>query len=208
VVVVLVGGGLWLTRDRQAPSPFVTTLQPGEFRGVPDACRVYGAADLRQLMNGQPKSIQPQKGQDQSSCTYTVDAKPTFRVLTVLLQAMGASLVPIGGNGSATADAKYTFAQQRQQLAKPPKRSAQPPATITTIRGTGDQAFSALQTFRTKVATDVVTVLARYRNVLVTVRLEGHAGNGFGPVPASELRSGALAVARAALAQVKSEPTV
>jgi hypothetical protein len=158
-------------------------------------------------MNAQPKSIQPQKGQEQSSCTYTVDAKPTFRVLTILVRAMPASLVAVG-NGSATADAKYTFAQQLQRLAKPSKGTAEPPATITTINGIGDQAFSALQTFRTKAATDVVTVLARYRNVLITVTFQGQAGNGFGPVTAAELRSGALAVARAALSHVKSEPTV
>jgi hypothetical protein len=209
LVLVLVGAGLYATRSRPAPSRFVTTLQPGEFREVPDACKIYGSDDLRQLMNGAPKGIQPQNGQQQSSCTYTVDAKPTFRVLTILVQAMQAGLVPVGdSNGNATASAKYTFLQQRHQLAKPPKRAPQPPATITTIRGTGDQAFSALQTFRTKVATDVVTVLARYRNVLVTVRFEGHAGSGFGPVPPSELRSGALAVAQAVLSQVKGEPTV
>jgi hypothetical protein len=207
VVALLVVAGLYLTRSHPAPSRFVTTLQPGEFRGVPDACTVYGGADLRQLMNGQPKSIQPQKGQQQSSCTYTVDAKPTFRVLTILLQAMPARLVSVG-NGSGTADAKFTFESNHQQLAKPPKHTAQPPATITTVHGLGDQALSAVQTFRTKAATELVTVLARYRNVLITVTFEGEAGNGFGPVTAGELRSGALAVARTALTHVKSEPTV
>jgi hypothetical protein len=206
VVALLVGVVILVTRPHPAPSRFVTTLQPGEFRAVPDACKVYGDADLRQLMNGQPKSIQPQKGQQLNQCTYTVDAKPTFRVLTILVQAMQASLA--FGNGSATADAKYNFAKQQQLLAKPPKNKAQPPATITPIRGMGDQALSALQTFPTKAATDVVTVLARYRNVLITVTFEGEAGNGFGPVTAGELRSGALAVARAALSRVKSEPTV
>jgi len=205
-VALLVGGVLVLTRS-QAPKPhYVTTLQTGEFRAVPDACRVYGDADLRQLMNGPPKSIQPQKGQQLSQCTYTVDAKPTFRVLTIQLQAMQASLA--FGNGSATADAKYNFAKQQQLLAKPPKNKAQPAATITAIRGMGDQALSALQTFPTRAATDLVTVLARYRNVLITVTFEGETGNGFGPVTAGELRSGALAVARAALSHVRSEPTV
>jgi hypothetical protein len=207
VIAVLVAAGLYLTRSPAPKSPFVTTLQAGEIRGVPDACKVYGSADLRQLMNGPPRSIQPQKGQQQSSCTYTVDAQPTFRVLTIVLQAMQASLVPVG-NGSATADAKYTFAQQRQLLAKPPKHTPQPAATITAIPGLGDQAFSAVQTFTSKAATDLVTVLARYRNVLITVKFQGHAGVGFGPVTVSQLRFGALAVARAALSHVKAEPTV
>ncbi len=207
VVAALVGAGLYLTRSPAPKSRFVTTFQPGEYNGVPDACRVYGSAGLRQLMNGPATSIQPENGSQHSSCTYTVDAKPTFRVLTVDLQAMPASLVPIG-NGSATANARSAFAQQRQMLAKPAKRTAQPPATITAIRGMGDQAFSAVQTFRAKAATDLVTVLARYRNVLITVKYQGQTGKGFGPVTVGELRSGALAVARAALSHVKGKPTV
>jgi hypothetical protein len=213
IVVVIAGGVLFLTRSPAHKSRFVTSLQRGEFRGVPDACKILGAAALQQLMSGTPKQIQPQQSPTQSECTYTVDAKPTFRVVNIDLQAMQANLVAVG-NGSATADARYAFAQKRNQLAKPPKHTPQPPATITDVPGLGDQAFSAVQAFRVKAAgaakatTDLVTVVARYRNVLITVSFEGQNGGGFGPVSVVGLRSGALNVAGAALARVKAEPTV
>jgi hypothetical protein len=212
VAVVIAGGVFLLTRSPAPKSRFVTTLQKGELRAVPDACKVLGAAALRQLMGGTPKMIQPQRSQAQSECSYTIDAKPTFRVVNVDLQAMQANLVVVG-NGSATADARYSFAQQRTQLAKPSKRIPQPPATITSVPGLGDQAFSAVQAFRpdgttAKAATDLVTVVARYRNVLITVSFQGQNGQGFGPVSVVALRSAALNVAHTALARVKAEPTV
>jgi hypothetical protein len=210
IVIVIVGGVLLLTRSPAHKSTFVTSLQKGEFRAVPDACKVLGAAALRQLMSGTPKMIQPQRSQAQSECTYTVDARPTFRVVNIDLQAMRANLVP-AGNGSATADARYSFTQQRNLLAKPPKHTPQPPATITAVASLGDRAFSAVQAFKAKAAnaaTDLVTVVARYRNVLITVSFEGQNGAGFGPVSVVGLRSGALNLAHAALARVKAEPTV
>ncbi len=210
IVVVIVGGVLLLTRSPAHKSRFVTSLQKGEFGAVPDACKVVGAAALRQLMSGTPKQIQPQQSQAESECTYTVDAKPTFRVVNIDLQASQANLVAVG-NGSATANARYTFALQRDRLAKPPKRSPQPPATIAAVPGLGDQAFSAVQAFRAKAAkaaTDLVTIVVLYRNVLITVSFEGQNGGGFGPVSVVGLRSGALNVAHAALARVQAEPTV
>jgi hypothetical protein len=210
IVVVIVGGVLFLTRSPAHKSRFVTSLQKGEFRVVPDACKVFGVAALRQLTSGTPKQIQPQQSPAHSECTYTVDARPTFRVVNIDLQAMQANLVAVG-NGSATADARYTFAQKRNLLAKPPKHTPQPAATIAAVPGLGDQAFSAVQAFRVKAAkatTDLVTVVARYRNVLITVSFEGQNGGGFGPASIVGLRSGALNVVDAALARVKAEPTV
>ena len=122
----------------------MVAVAQGEFRAGA-VCLLGHGSDLRQLMNGQPTSIQPEKGQQQSSCTYTVDAKPTFRGPDHPAAGHAGQPVPVG-NGSATANAKYTFAQQRQRLGQPPKHT--PPATIMLIGGVGDQAFSALQTFR------------------------------------------------------------
>lgn len=213
IVVIIVGGVLLLIRAPAHKSQFVTTLQKGELRAVPDACKAIGGAALRQLMSGTPRQIQPQQSQAQSECTFTVDARPTFQVLNVDVQAFQANLVAVG-NGSATADARYTFAQKRSLLAKPPKRTPEPPATITSVPGLGNQAFSAVQTFGAKAAkpaketTYLVTVLVRYRNVLITVSFEAQKGHGFGPVSVVGLRSGALNVARAALARVQAEPTV
>lgn len=207
VLVVLTGLGIFLAQSPARKSPFVTQLQKGEFRAVPDACKIMGAAAVHQVMSGAPKTIQPQQGQAQSECTFTVDASPVFRVMDVNLQAMGASLVPVG-DGSATANATYTFSQQVAKLRKPTKHTAQPPATISSVPGLGQQAISAVQIFHDQAATEKVTVLTRYRNVLIVISLQGQSGHGFGPVTVDQLKSGALSVARAALARVKAVPVI
>ena len=207
VIVALVAGGLWLTRARAPKSQFVTTFQKGEFRSVPDACKIVGSTQLQALLKGTPKIVQPYKSSAQSQCTYTVDAKPTFRVLSLLVQAYPASLTA-PGSGSATANARYAFAVQRSQWAKPSKGAPQPPATITGIRRLGSQALSAVQVFRAGSVTDRVFVLVRYRNVLITASVMGEASGGFGPVTTAELGAGALSVARSAFAAVQAEPTV
>jgi hypothetical protein len=207
VIAALVAGGLWLTSSPAPKSPFVTTLQQGEYRQVPDACKVIAPADLHRLLNGTPKSIQLYKEPTQSACTFQVDAKPTFRVLNITVLAYQASLTA-SGNGSATANARYNFAAQDNLLQKPEKRSAQPPATITPVSGLGSEALSAVQVFRTGQVSDRVTVLLRYRNVLITASLQAQETGGFGPVTVAELRSGALTVARTVFAAVRAEQTV
>jgi len=204
---VFTGLGIFLSQSSPRPSKYVTHLQNGEFGAVPDACKVASASVLNQVMNGSPRTIQPQEGKAQSECTFTVDASPVFRVMNVNLQALRASLVA-AGNGSATANARYQFGQQRILWLKPPKDTAQPPATVTPMSDLGQQAISALQTFHGKTATKKVIVLARYRNVLITVSVQGHSGNGFGPVSVGELKSGALKIARAALSGVQALPTI
>ena len=207
VIAVLVAGGLWLTRSHAPKSQFVTTLQAGEFRSVPDACKVIGATELQALLKGTPKSVQPFTAAVHSQCTYTVDAKPTFRLLSLTVQAFPPSLTA-PGTGSATANARYSFALDRTGLAKPSKGTAQPPAVITAIHGLGGEAFSAAQTFHTGMLTDRVTVWVMYRNVLIEVSLMGEASGGFGPVTTAELGTGALSAARTVFAAVKTEPTV
>jgi len=207
VIVVLVAGGLWLTRSHAPKSQFVTRLQRGEFRSVPDACKVIGATQLQTLLKGTPKIVQPFTAAVHSQCTYTVDSKPTFRLLSLTVQAYPPSLTA-PGSGSATANARYSFALERTGLAKPSKGTAQPPARITAIRRLGSEAFSATQTFHTGLLTDRVTVWVRYRNVLIDVSLMGEASGGFGPVTTVQLGAGALSTARSAFAAVKTEPTV
>jgi hypothetical protein len=209
VILVLVGVGFILFQSPAPKSRYVTTLQKGEFKAVPDACKVVGAAALHQIMGGTPKATQPQNDAALSQCAFTVDAKPTFRVLQLNVQAYNSSLTVPVGDGSATANAKYTIAEQRRLLAHPSKHTPLPPATITPVGGFGDEAFSAVQVIHTKSVVDlVVTVWARYRNVLVEAIFQGQASGGFGPVTVSQLRSGALTAVRAALTQVKGEPTV
>ncbi len=57
--------------------------------------------------------------------------------------------------------------------------------------------------------TDLVTVMARQRNVLLTVFMQAQtAGGGYGPVSTAALAGGAQTVAKAMLAKAATEPTV
>ena len=207
-VVVIIGLVIVLNQPPVVRSQFVTTLQKGELSSVPDACHVVGAATLGEYLPGTRKSIQPFNYRGESECTYTVDARPVFRVLNVTMQAyQPAGYIPVG-NGNATANAAYTYGRQRRQFIKPAKNTPQPPATITPLAGLGQEAFSALQVFHVGTITDWVTVVARYHNVLVTASLEAQASGGFGPVSIGELRAGALAVARQMMTAVQAIPPV
>ena len=177
VIAALVAGVRWLAMSPAPKSPFVTTLQHGEYRQVPDACKVIAPAGLHHLLNGTPKSIQPYKETTQSACTFQVDAQPTFRVLNMTVIAYQASLTA-SGNGSAA------------------------------VSGLGSEALSAVQIFRAGQESDRVTVVVRYRNVLITASLQAQETGGFGPVAVTELRSGALAAARTMLNAVRAEQTV
>ncbi|HBW20634.1 MAG: hypothetical protein ACLPN6_24430 [Streptosporangiaceae bacterium] len=204
VVVVIV------TRPKPAPNPgYITTLQPGEFKAVPNACGAVTAATLSQYLPGQARKVNSTIASSaDSQCTLTVDTKPVFRVLEVTVQAYPPSVIP-PGNGSATASAVYSFGQTEQGMAHPPRRSAIPKAVITPLPGLGQQAFSAVQVFRGGgVVTDKVTVVIRDRNVVIAVSLQGQdRGAGFGPVPVTALQAGALAGARETLARAITEPT-
>ncbi len=208
VIVVIVGVIFILVQPSAKPRPYVTSLQKGEFATVPNACKVLSSALLDQYLGGKPsKDVQTASSASKSECTYQVDAKPTFRVLDVSVQAYAPNLIP-PGNGSATSYAVYTFAMDRQQLAKPLKHTPQPKARITVISGLGSQAITALQIYHTGSVTDRATVLARFRNVLITASLWATVSGGFGPVSISELRADAMGVARDLLATVKAEPAV
>ncbi|HUJ08364.1 MAG TPA: hypothetical protein VLX31_19865 [Streptosporangiaceae bacterium] len=208
-VILVVTAGILLSQSPAPKSRYVTTWQAGDIRTVPDACKVVGAATLRGYLAGTPIRIQPYSSASQSQCTYQVDAKPTFRMLNIVVQAFPPNLTVAAGNGSATATATYTYSQQRQILAHPPKNTPQPPAAIGALGGFGNEAVTAVQVFHVKTwLLDRVTVLARYHNVLVTVYVSGQNGDGFGPVTIASLRASTLAAARAVLAQVEHEPKV
>ncbi len=177
-------------------------------RDVPNACRVIAPSALSTYLNGRPsKSVQTFAAATKSECTSQVDAKPTFRVLDITMQAYTPSLIA-PGNGSATSYARYTFAQTRQQLKTPPKGTGEPPATITPLSGLGSQALSAVQFYRQGSKTDRVTVLVRVHNVLITVIFWANVGRGFGPVSIPQLQTYALAAARTAATAVSSETAV
>jgi hypothetical protein len=179
----------------------VTTFQRGEFRSVPNACHSLSAATLSQYLPGKVAQVsQSVASTTQSGCTWTLDAQPNFRVLSVTTQAFTPSPLS-SGNGSATFGAKDAYTHQLQVLRNPPKNSKAPKAQIGGAVGLGSSAFTALQVFHLgRDVSDEVTVTVRDRNVVVVVTMQGQeSGGGFGPVPDATLRAGALAAAHQVL---------
>jgi len=200
-VVLLVGG-----RPGPAavtPGALITTFQPGELRQVPNACRVVPAATVQQYLPGTPNvaSPLPVNGSAGSACNWTVDKPPLYRLMQVSLNAYAPDGLA-SGNGSATRAATDAYGVALQAMQVPPKNSPAARATVQVLAGFGSQAFSALQVFHVGGAvTDVATVVVRYRNVVVTVTLNGleHSNKGnYGPVSKPQLAAAAMAFARAA----------
>jgi hypothetical protein len=217
VVVIVVGvavvlGVLGKLPFQSKPAPasqgsrFVTTFQPGEFRSVPNACDVVTAATISQFLPGKVARVSQALGSSvQSQCTWTLDAKPDFRVLTVTGQAYSPSLLA-SGDGSATFSAIDAYGDELQNLQHPAKKTKTPVAQIGTVVGLGSTAFSALQVFHEGGGniTDEVTVVVRDHNALIIVTMQGQEhGGGFGPVPDATLRAGALAAAHEAIAGLR-----
>ena len=209
-LVVLAGGvtAAVVAPGGPAPAPVVpggliTTFQPGELQTVPSACGTVPAVTVQQYLPGRAKQAAPLPvgGTAESACDWTIDQAPVYRLLELNLLAYAPSGLA-SGDGSATYAAIDAYARSRQDLRDPPRHSADPPAALTTLNGLGDEAFSATQVFRRGGAvTDVVTVVVRYHNVIVTATLNGleHSNRGtYGPVSVSQLSAAALAFAQAA----------
>ena len=213
IVIAVIIAGVAALKGLHKPAPktgFITTLQSGEYRTVPSACHAVSTALLTESLQGQTRKITPAStGGETSQCSFTVDSKPVFRVLEVTIQAFQPSAVA-AGNGSATANARDEFLLTQLRLAHPPKKSPLPAAQIAAVPGLAQGAFTGLQVIHSgHVTTDLVTVLARLHNVLVTVTLQAQAaGNGFGPVSTATVHSAAVDVARAVSARVAQEPAV
>ncbi|MGO9079049.1 MAG: hypothetical protein ACLQDY_08385 [Streptosporangiaceae bacterium] len=216
ITVLAVASGYWLlTGKKHAASNdgFVSTLQHGDFRSVPDACRMLGGTQLSQDMAGvaRTRQIQPSATSTLSQCSVTADAPPVFRVLQTTVQAYQPSLLA-SGNGSADANATDSYFAAQHQLADPARRSRLPKAVISPLTALGQAAFSALQVVRGGGnVNDLVTVVVRDHNALVTVSLQAldrAPGHKYGPVSVTQLQAEVLATARAALARVMTGPTV
>jgi hypothetical protein len=205
VVINSLGGSP--PRPRALPPGIVTTFQPGEFRAVPNACTSVTAATLDQYLSGTRRVVQPRSlfGHAQSLCVWTKDAPPVYRVLQVTVQAYAPSGLA-GGNGSATANATGIYQQAMQGKLHPAKASHLPKATVTKVAGIGDEAFAALQVVKTPGdTTDLLTVVTRDHNVVVTVVLQGidrSTGNRYGPVSPAALEAGAVAAAKDVIAKL------
>ncbi len=210
-VAVLVGVGVWFlvsggSKPASVPNPLVTTFQAGEFRTVPNACTAVTASTLGQYLPGKRIVASPSSldGGEASLCSWTLDHRPLYRLLHVQVQAY----TPNGlasGDGSATFAAMDGYASALQQKTSPPKATRLPKATITTISGLGTKAFSALQVTRgARIRTDLMTVVVRDHNVVVTAVLQGNSGRGgYGTVSPAQLRAGAIAAAGDVIARLK-----
>jgi hypothetical protein len=207
LTVVLLAGG----RPGPAtvtPGALITTFQPGELQQVPDACRAVPAGTVQQYLPGKASvaSPLPVDGSAGSACDWTIDQPPVYRLMEVNLLAYAPNGLA-SGDGSATFAAIDAYDVALKDMQVPPKRSPAPRATVQVLSGLGNQAFSAMQVFRVGGAvSDVATVVVRYRNVVVTVTLNGleHSNRGnYGPVSEPQLTSAALAFARAAEASLR-----
>jgi hypothetical protein len=237
--VIAAGVTALVTHHTPKPSLYVTSLLPGEFKSVPNACSSVSSAVLNQYLPGPGRtSVNQVSDSTQSQCSFTLDRKPDFLVLQVSAQAyqpFAAATAAGSAAGSASANAQDNYQLTYQSLAKPPKiseptsgrsrgtsspgtgstgtstrtaNSLLSPATISPLAKTGQQAIVAVQTEHAPgFLTDVVTVVIRERNVLITVSDSGQeSGGGFGPVAVSTLEAGAEAVAREMLAKSLTEP--
>jgi hypothetical protein len=201
VVLIAAGVGYELLQP-PAPKPsagsLVTTFLPGEFRTVPDACTAVTPATLQAYLPGHRRTVAPRSldGSAQSLCDWTLDAKPLYRVLEVTVQAYAPSGLATG-DGSATFAARDAYAQAGQQLTHPLKATHLPRAVLSQIPGLGSSAFAAVQAPRAG-PTNLVTVVVRDRNVLITVVSEGPASRrgGYTPTAAPQLQAAAVAAAR------------
>jgi len=196
------------TRHPAGKLPYVTSLQKGEFKSVPDACTAVGTSLLNTYLPPSGRTmVQSLASSTDSECTFTIDNKPDFLVLSVGAQ----SYLPFAaatGNGSASQNALDNFAAARLLLARPPKKSPLPPASITVLQGTGQRAFLAVQLEHAgKIATDAVTVSVLERNVIITISLSAQESGGYGPVPVSTLAADAQSVASAVLQRQLKQPT-
>lgn len=189
---------------------FVTSFLPGELQQVPNPCTSLSPATLSQYMPGKTRQAAPPLNSGASTeCTWTLDSPPTYRVLQVQLQAYSPSGLA-SGNGSATFAAEDAYQSFENGFAKPGPSSGQPKADVTDLTGMpgGSQtsAFQATEVFnRGGAVMDVANVLVRYRNVIITVVVDGLNQDSGGKTYAtsmSGLTAAANAVGREMAAQI------
>jgi hypothetical protein len=209
VVVYLMSGGPGAAN--LGFGSFVTNFLPGELQQVPDPCTTVSAATLNQYLPGTRKAAAPPLNSGANTqCTWTLDSAPTYRVLEVQLQAYSPSGLA-SGNGSATFAAEDAYQSFENGYTSPGPKSGQPKATVTDLPGmpggTQTSAFQATQVFnRGGAVTDVANVYVRYRNVIITVVVDGldqsSGGKKYGPVSMSDLTVAANTVAKEMASQI------
>jgi len=212
--VIAAGITALVTHHTPKPALYVTSLQAGEFKSVPNTCTGVSTTVLNQYLPGPGRTSSSQQSDStDSQCSFTIDRKPLLLVLEVTAEAYQPFAAATAGGslpGSASANAQDNYGLVLQGLKAPPKRSPVSAAEITAFPGAGQQAFVAVQREDVKgIDSELVTVVVRERNVLITVSESGQeSGHGFGPVPVANLQAGAEAAAKDVLAKVRAEPAV
>lgn len=209
IVVCVIGAliAVLVTHHSPKPTPYVTTLLPGEFKSVPDACTSVSQAVLAQYLPGSSRTTTSQfSGATLSQCSFTIDAKPVFRLLEVSAQAYQ-PFAAASGDGSASENARDNFIVAKAALSQPPRKSPLSPAIITPLSKLGQQAFAAYQREQAGgIVSDLVTVVVLDRNVLITAELSAEESPGFGQTPTATLQAGATAAAGGVLAKLRTQP--
>lgn len=214
VVIAAVLATVFLTRGggqaAALPTDLVTQFQPGELQQVPVACDTVTQGSVHQFLPGKVKVATPQEpyGKLGSQCFWTVDSPPVYRLLDLSLLAYKPSGLA-SGDGSATNNAIDQYRQQLKGMQHPGKKSITPKGTpVKVLKGVGNEAFSALQEFKTSNGTTyVATVEIRFHNVIVSAEMNGLDGvtkkGSYGPITTSQLQAAALAFAESALAALR-----
>ena len=174
---------------------------------MPNACSAVTAATLNQYLPGSRRVVTPKSlyGSAQSLCDWTLDAKPLYRVLEVTIRAYAPSGLA-SGTGSATFAAKDAYQQASLAKAHPPRATHLPKATVFKLPGLGSSAFVALQVPSAGGdKSNLLTVVVRDRNVLITVVSQGpaRARGGYQPVSSPALQAAAVTAARDVLARMR-----
>ena len=126
-------------------------------------------------------------------------------VLEVTVRAYAPSGLA-SGNGSATFAAKDAYQQASLAKTHPPRATHLPRATVVKLPGLGSSALVALQVPSAGGdKTNLLTVVVRDRNVLITVVSQGpaRARGGYQPVSPPALRAAAVAAARDVIAGMR-----
>lgn len=207
VCVIAAGVAAIVTHKNTVKLPYVTSLQKGEFKSVPNTCTVLPAATLSQYLPGSRTTVHSQTSSTFNECSFTLDSKPNFLVLTIGAQ----SFLPFAAasrDGSASGNASDEFTVAQALLIQPPKHSPLPRATIGPLTGLGQRAYVAIQLEHTGgIARDVATVAVLEHNAIVTVTMSGQESGGYGPVAVGTLQADVRAVAALVLKQVLAQPT-
>ncbi len=134
IVVVLVVPGF--NPATVTPGTLITAFLPGEIQKVPSACPAVPASTLSTYLPGKTKQAAPPAldGALDSQCDWTLDQRPTYRLLQLDIRAETPSGLA-SGTGSATFAAIDAYAVAMQEKQDPAPNTGAPKGKVTVIKG-------------------------------------------------------------------------